>query len=270
MLVRSWLVSTPRTALLLHGVGSSSDTWWRVREDLGDLGWETTALDLAGHGDRPVPAGGLRTLSDLTEDVRAQVGDRRFDVVVGHSLGAVVALDLAAAHPGLAGQVVVVDPPALGGALDVGQVADALVRDAEAARADPGAVAREAAAANPQWSRRDVEGVVANRARFDTAVAAWLRGERWDLPALVAGCPVPVGLVVADGPESALVEPGRSQVLAALGPSRVVSIRGGHGLHRDRPALFLRALLELTVPAAPTSTTPADPAAAGPRPPGVA
>jgi pimeloyl-ACP methyl ester carboxylesterase len=258
----STYATTPLSALLLHGVGSSSDTWWRLREDLGDLGWETTALDLAGHGDRPVPARGLRNLSDLTEDVWAQVADQRFDVVVGHSLGAVVALDLAAAHPGLAGQVVVVDPPALGGALDVGQVADSLVRDAETARADPDGVARTVALANPRWSWRDAEGVAGNRARFDTAVAAWLRDEHWDLPALVVDCPVPVGLVVADGPETATVEPGRSQVLAGLEPSRVVAIRGGHGLHRDRPALFLRALLDLTVP-----TTAAGPPT---RPSGVA
>ena len=242
-------VTTPLTALLLHGVGSSSDTWWRLREDLGDLGWETTALDLAGHGDRPVPPSGLRTLSDLGDDVWAQVADQRFDVVVGHSLGAVVALDLVAAHPGLAGHVVVVDPPALGGGLDVGLVADSLVRDAAAAREDPDGVARTLAGANPRWSGRDVEGVVANRTRFDVAVAQWLRHQHWDLPALVVDCPLPVSLVVADGPETATVEPGRTQVLAGLEPSRVVAIKGGHGLHRDRPALFLRALLELTTPA---------------------
>ncbi|SEQ78789.1 alpha/beta fold hydrolase [Microlunatus flavus] len=244
-------MSTPLTALLLHGVGSSSDTWWRVREDVGDLGWETTALDLAGHGDRPVPASGLRTVADLAEDVWAQVADQRFDVVVGHSLGAVVALALAAAHPGLAGHVVVVDPPALDGALDVGQVADGLVHDSAAALEDADAVARALAAANPRWSGRDVEGVVANRRRFDVAVARWLRHEHWDLPALVVDCPVPVSLVVADGPETATVEPGRTRVLAALEPSWVVAIKGGHGLHRDRPALFLRALLELTEPGAP-------------------
>ena len=254
--------SAPLSALLLHGVGSSSDTWWRLREDLGDLGWETTALDLAGHGDRAVPATGLRNLSDLTEDVWAQVADQRFDVVVGHSLGAVVALDLAAAHPGIAGQVVVVDPPVLGGALDVGQVADSLVADADAARQDPAAVARTVAAANPRWAWRDAEGVAQNRARFDVAVAHWLRTQHWDLPALVVDCPLPVGLVVADGPESATVEPGRSQVLAGLGPERVVAIRGGHGLHRDRPALFLRALLGLTAPGALPGPTP--------RPAGVA
>lgn len=240
-------MTTPLTALLLHGVGSSSDTWWRVREDLADLGWETLALDLAGHGDRPVPAGGLRTVADLADDVWEQVADQRFDVLVGHSLGAVVALELAAAHPGLVSQVVLLDPPALGPGLRVGDVADGVLAQAAAARADLDAVVREVAEANPRWSLTDARGVARNALRVDAdAVATWLRAQQWDLPALVVDCPVPVGLVVADGPETALVEPGRSRVLAGLEPGRVVAITGGHGLHRDRPALFLRALLHLT------------------------
>ena len=239
-------MTTPLTALLLHGVGSSSDTWWRAREDLAELGWETLALDLAGHGDRPVPAGGLRSVADLSDDVWEQVADQRFDVLVGHSLGAVVALDLAAAHPGLVSQVVIVDPPALGGDLTVDAVADDLLRKSAAAREDLDALAGEVAEANPRWAMVDARGVASNAARFDDAVASWLRRQDWDLPALVADCPVPVGLVVAVGPETAMVEPARSRVVAGLQAGRVVEIAGGHGLHRDRPALFLRALLHLT------------------------
>jgi pimeloyl-ACP methyl ester carboxylesterase len=240
-------VTPPLSALLLHGIGSSSDTWWRVREDLADLGWETVALDLAGHGDRTVPETGLRNLADLSDDVWEQVADQRFDVLVGHSLGAVVALDLAAAHPGLVHQVVVVDPPALGGSLTVDTVADGLLQQSAAARADPDAVARDAVTANPRWSSLDAQGVARNAARLDAAaVATWLRRQDWDLPALVVDCPLPVSLIVAVGAETALVEPGRSQVLAGLEPARVVEIAGGHSLHRDRPALFLRALLDLT------------------------
>ena len=239
-------MTSPLSALFLHGVGSSSDTWWRAREDLADLGWETTALDLPGHGDRPVPATGLRNLADFSEDVWEQVADQRFDVLVGHSLGAVVALDLAAAHPGLALQVVIVDPPALGGDLTVDDVADGLLQQSAAARADLDAVARVVAEANPRWSSIDARGVARNAVRFDDTVAAWLRRQQWDLPALVVDCPVRVSLVAAVGPETALVEPGRSRVLAGLEPSRVVEISGGHGLHRDRPALFLKALLDLT------------------------
>lgn len=243
-------MTPPLSALFLHGVGSSSDTWWRVREDLADRGWETLALDLAGHGDRSVPTTGLRCVADLSDDVWEQVAHSRFEVLVGHSLGAVVALDLAAAHPGLASQVVVVDPPALGGDLTVDDVADDLLTQSAAARRDLDALAREVAQANPAGQLTDAHGVARNAARFDDAVAAWLRRQHRDLPALVVDCPVPVSLVAAVGPETAMVEPGRSQVLAGLEADGVVEIDGGHGLHRDRPALFLLALLDLT--ASPT------------------
>jgi pimeloyl-ACP methyl ester carboxylesterase len=242
-------VTTPLSALLLHGVGSSSDTWWRQQEDLADLGWETLALDLAGHGERPLPAGGLREVSDLSEDVWEQVADQRFDVVVGHSLGAVVALDLAAAHPGLVSHVVAVDPPALGGDLRVADVAADLSRQSAAAKADVDAVARQVAEANPRWSWLDAYGVARNSVRLDDRVPAWLERQHWDLLDLVLRCPVPVSLLLADGPGTATVEPERAQ-LVALAPERVIEVRAGHGLHRERPAMFLRALLELTAPGA--------------------
>jgi hypothetical protein len=61
----------------------------------------------------------------------------------------------------------------------------------------------------------------------------------------VAACPRPVGLLAAEGPETALVEPVRSQLLSSLPAQHVEKIVGGHGLHRDRPALWLRSVTTL-------------------------
>lgn len=38
------------SVLLIHGVQSSRTTWWRVEEDLTELGWRVVALDLLRHG----------------------------------------------------------------------------------------------------------------------------------------------------------------------------------------------------------------------------
>lgn len=243
----------PRSILLLHGVGSSASTWWRAVEDLTELGWTVTALDLLGHGGRPLgPLGPLGSdgplgLDDLARDVRAQAGPTRFDVVLGHSLGALVALTLAAQEPGRARLVLLEDPPALGGSFTTDEVADQLVGDAARARAHPAAFASELAAANPRWAARDVAAVVENRRRLAVGpVTGLLRDSSWDLLALVAGCPVPVGLIAAEGPDTALVPPVRADVLAALPADRQVLVPGGHGLHRDRPARWLEAVLRLT------------------------
>ena len=78
-----------------------------------------------------------------------------------------------------------------------------------------------------------------------THVGAFLRANHWNLPELVAASPVPVHLITAASErESALLEPDRGTLLSTLPPERVSQIAGGHSLHRDRPALWLNAVLD--------------------------
>lgn len=166
------------------------------------------------------------------------------DLVVGHSLGAVVALELARRRPDLARGVVLEDPPALGAEVDPAEVADEVERDSPAARADPDGFRDRLLHREPLWSALDAEHAVRSRQQLDEhAVAALLRTDPWDLPALVAACPLPVRLLVADSPESALTGPGRDAVLRLLPEDRVTAIRSGHGIHRDRPAVWLHHVL---------------------------
>ena len=65
-------------------------------------------------------------------------------------------------------------------------------------RADPPAARLAALAENPGWSLVDAENSVQNRLKLDVErVTALLRTDPWDLPALVAQCPVPVHLLIA-------------------------------------------------------------------------
>lgn len=232
-----------RSALLVHGVSSSRRTWWRAAEDLGDLGWQVTAVDLVGHGGRAVPPDS--TLDDLAADAAAQTGAPAVDLVIGHSLGAIVALLLATARPEFARGVVIEDPPGLAGGVDTGVVADSVATAAGLARADPDAAVATALADNPYWAVRDATTAIASRSELHVdGLGRLLRHSRWDLPALVAGCPVPVQLIAADGPGTALRDPDRAGVIAEVGASRAATIRSGHSVHRDRPALWLAAVLQ--------------------------
>lgn len=70
-----------------------------------------TALDLRGCGQSDAPAGGY-AIGDLADDVAglcAAVGIAQ-PVVVGHSLGGMIAVDLAARYPELPSALVLVDP----------------------------------------------------------------------------------------------------------------------------------------------------------------
>ncbi|WP_233563726.1 alpha/beta fold hydrolase [Cryobacterium tepidiphilum] len=97
-----------RPVLLLHGLGSSLRTWDLVVPHLA-AEREVIAVDLPGFGATP-PLQGAVTIAALTDAVAAFIADRALgDVdVVGSSLGARVALELAARGHG--GNVVALAP----------------------------------------------------------------------------------------------------------------------------------------------------------------
>jgi len=230
-------------AVLLHGVSSLAGTWWRIGPALARRGLRATALDLAAHGGRPAPPGPL-TIDALAEDVAGRLPPRPVDLLVGHSLGAVVALALATRDGGGPfGALVLEDPPGRSG-VDAAALAEGIVADGELVRRDRARLVAREHAANPRWAGEDVERSVDGIAQTDAvAVAAGLRGTlAWDLPALVADAPAPALVLVAPEERSALKGPERAAVGAALGPGRVVELDGGHCLHRDDPDAWLGAV----------------------------
>jgi len=99
--------------LLVHGFGTNASLWRPVARRLADAGYLTLAVDLLGHGesDRPVEASyDLASQADALERVLAALRIQRA-TVVGQDVGALVALALAARHPTLVDQLVLVNPP---------------------------------------------------------------------------------------------------------------------------------------------------------------
>ncbi len=237
------LVDDRRSAVLLHGVQSSRLSWWRVGQDLIDLGWQVHALDLLGYGDRHCAGDGSLTIADLAYDVIQQVPGP-VDLVAGHSLGSIVALTVVQLDPDYTTAIVIEEPPGLAGSLDPGDVADEIERSVCAARTDPEGAAAALLGENRFWSRVDAENAVASRVSLDVEhVARLLRTDRWDLQALVAECPVPLHLLAATN-ETALVEPDRTVVMKLLPEIRTSVIESGHSIHRDRPGLWLHEVLQ--------------------------
>lgn len=77
---------------LLHGVGLNADAWCAQINTLSqDYG--VTAFDMAGHGDSAGLKMAVPTLSDYVDAVRVNLTAPT--VVVGHSMGAMIALKLA-------------------------------------------------------------------------------------------------------------------------------------------------------------------------------
>lgn len=201
------------------------------------------ALDLLGHGARPAN-GRPVTLGSMAHDVVEQLGGQRVDLLVGHSMGALVALTLAQEHPELLAGLVLEDPPALEPGLDGNDVAVNIEREIGRADEQPAQMETELLIRNPLWARADASNAVANLRSLDVeAVTRWLRTERWDLAGLVCACPVPLHLLVAAGEKSATTEPSRTDVLWFLGPERVSEVESSHSVHRDRPGIWLATVL---------------------------
>ncbi|MDJ0393282.1 alpha/beta fold hydrolase [Rhodococcus sp. G-MC3] len=81
--VRQW-GSGDRHAVLIHGLGSSSTSWWEVGPELARRGYYVHAVDLPGHGDsEPLSEYSVEALVD------AVVGavPASPELAIGHSLG---------------------------------------------------------------------------------------------------------------------------------------------------------------------------------------
>lgn len=181
-------------------------------------------------------------MAALAEDVVAQ-HPACPTLVVGHSLGAIVALELVAAMPTYTRGLVLEDPPALSARRGTGDIAGDIEREVMRARADPHSAIEAMLAGHPLWNRRDARTMLEGRLITDPQVAQLSRGDlTWNLPALVAGCPVPVALVAAFGRESALLDPDRSELLRLLPSERVTEIPGSHHVHLDEPTKWVDAI----------------------------
>jgi pimeloyl-ACP methyl ester carboxylesterase len=107
--VLSWQEAAPRDAsplVLLHGGGANAHWWDHLARPLARAR-PVHALDFRGHGDSDHPtARHVGAFNDDLEDLVAWLG--REDVaIVGHSLGAAVALDHASRFPATRGLVLV-------------------------------------------------------------------------------------------------------------------------------------------------------------------
>jgi pimeloyl-ACP methyl ester carboxylesterase len=234
---------------LVHGVMALAETWWRIGPALAARGWRVVAVDLPGHaGD--VRRDGALDLDALVAGVVARL-DGPVDLLVGHSLGAIVALGLFGRDPGAARALVLEEPPGLG-AVDLGALATGIVHDAAAVRLDRATLVAREREANPRWDPGDVERSVRGIEEADgDAIVAALRGPlRWDLAALLAGVHAPTLVLAAPDapgrfppePRSALRGADRQAVRGALAPERFVEIESGHCLHRDDPQRWLEVV----------------------------
>lgn len=234
--------------LLLHGIGGGQAIWDDTLAALAAAGHRALALDFPGYGATP----GTPTLDAMVDAVDAALGPlgAARAVLVGHSMGGMVAQEFAARHPGrVQGLVLACTSPAFGkpdgdwqarfvaerlAPLDAGFGMAGVARALVPAMVSPGAVPGAAARAEAVMARvPEATYRVALR-----AIAGFDR--RAALPAIT----VPTLCLAAEHDRTA--PPDVMQRMAARIPNadyRVLA-QAGHIANVEQPAAFNAAVVE--------------------------
>ena len=101
------------TAVLIHGTGARAEMWNPQIKLLCDAGWYCLLPDLRGHGETIEP-GESADISVHLQDILDTLCD--YDVeypatFIGHSLGAIISLELAAQKPEMVKKILAVSMP---------------------------------------------------------------------------------------------------------------------------------------------------------------
>jgi pimeloyl-ACP methyl ester carboxylesterase len=235
-------VSRAEPLLLLHGAGGSSLHWAPALAALGRRRW-SVAPDLPGHGrspalaSAPTPADLLERERELCAAFAERIGLGRF-ILVGHSLGAALALELALAYPGRVERLVLV---AAASRLPVEPALLALCRD----RFSELPAHFAANGYSPTSSRAQVATWATSQLQAEReSVLADLRAcDRFDARARLGAICVPTTVISAA--DDAITPPAEQLALAAAIPrARLASIpRAGHFVLLERPLAVAQLIL---------------------------
>ncbi|MGO2747737.1 alpha/beta fold hydrolase [Microbacterium sp.] len=230
-----------KTALLVHGLGSSAALMWMLGDALANTGWRAIAVDLRGHGDAPRTTD--YTVTAYASDLAATRPDNdgSWDAVIGHSLGAAASVVAAASDPAWTRRLVLLDPAIL---VD-GHEAQVVRRSQERAFDDNRIEVVQAE--HPHWHPQDHElkiDAVARASRWAVEQTS-AQNQPWDVRADAARLTTPTHIIGAD-PEIYSLFTGdvAAEVLENANITMSVVAGAGHSPHRDKPDDTIRQLLE--------------------------
>lgn len=206
---REWGRPDGAVVLLLHGLGSDCETWRNVAPALGEQ-FRVIALDARGHGRsewtrtysmeafRDDVVGFLESLGILAA------------IIVGHSMGAAVAYQLAATRPELVRLLVLeeIPPP------------------------DPASPPRPLPRTPDPEGETDWHAVIAVRRWRNAPPPVW-----WDYADQITSKTLVLGGSRSDLPQDRMAELARR-----IRNGTFTSVDQGHSIHGDKPSDFLRVV----------------------------
>lgn len=104
-------------AVLLHGIATSKDVWQKLETVLPKDQWRVIAPDLMGFGDSPRPKWNEYSVGEHARMVLALLKSKSIQkpiTLIGHSMGCLVAAQIATKKPWLVKRLILYEPPLLG------------------------------------------------------------------------------------------------------------------------------------------------------------
>lgn len=223
--------------LLIHGITSSARDFDPVIDGLADAMTPIT-VDLRGHGESEKPATGYH-YDDYARDLVRLLDALGMDepIILGHSLGGILTLWWAMAHPSAGRALIIEDAPLRSGA-DFGSAFDGW----QQLNALPFEGAREYyATQNPGWPQHLVDTRAWDITHTEPAAIAELRAasmanEGLDSRDGMRDIASPTLFIHGDPDAGSMVHPDDVAALPErLSAARIVRIPGGsHSMHRNR------------------------------------
>lgn len=230
-----------KTAVLIHGVTSSSGSWIRVMPALAERGYHVHAVDILGHGESPKPNGGY-SLDSLAATIAASVPSD-VDLVIGHSFGGLLAAWAALTGLMIPQALVLEDPTHWVPSRDY---ARKRLRDSEVMPLSIDDFMRQ----NPDWPASEAEERVLGLQRLSWGGinAAFTENAPWDIRSRLTELAGRVPCLYVIPEESDWVLSGDLPgVRAAIGEVNLIIVpKVGHGIHRDNLPEFMHIVDNFT------------------------
>lgn len=241
--VTTWRGDGP-PLLLVHGISSGGVVWTPVIDALAAFTSPVT-FDLRGHGASDKPAHGY-LYDDYAADLEGLL-DRlglRDPLIMGHSLGGIITLWWAIAHPDEATALVIEDSPLRSGPEFAPAFERWLALNAMTVAEATAAYQAESPNLPPEVARQRAELMTHTaRAVFTELYDAAMRDEGSDRLARLSTITSPALLIHGDPAAGSMVNPAdAARFPATLPHGEVIRIPGaGHNIHITHPREFLAA-----------------------------
>lgn len=231
--------------VLLHGFSDSAPDWRRIIHILAP-DYDVIGIDARGHGGSdPAPAD--YSLQDQAADAAGVIRGLGLHkpAVLGHSMGAITAVQLAAQEPDLLSCILLEDPPLV----DADPDDDGFTGWEMSAKKfktltheKQMAIARDQM---PTLPDEELQDWVTSQTKFDTALFhAPVFSSRPDWRIAARQITIPGLLLIGDNMRGAIVSHATAQEMASLWSGlKVVHIEdAGHSIRRDQPDRYIEAV----------------------------